>query len=251
MTETDPRLAAVGAAWDDSAAAGAWIAERLGPFGPSVGHAVPHGYESFAVVPVPRPDHGGPADADPRACGRTTSPLSVLMDVLRVLAVWTGKQDVHCGLWEGWGFLYDAGEDPLTAPGMAMFGFGADGAAMDARPATGESPLVPAARAGAAAHLLVRRVQRPAAPPLELPHRGYHLWTGPWRSAGALAHEHWSPPSLVWPEDRSWFVGAPIYTEDIAVAGSADMVRAVLTDPLLHGLGARLARLDETLRIDD
>ncbi len=221
MTDPHPFLTAVGARWDDSASAGEWIAGRLGPFGPSLGHAVPHGYEAYAVVPVPRPDDD--ADTETRPCCRSTSTLSALMDVLRVLAVWTGDQDVHSALWEGWGFLYDAGDDPLTAPGMAMFGW-ADAQA---------------------------RVQRPAAPALELPHRRYHLWTGPWRSAGALAHEHWSPPSLVWPEDRAWCVGAPIYTEEIAVAGTADMVRAVLDDPLLHGLGARPARVEDVLRIDD
>jgi len=52
-----PHLVAVDAAWDDGPDAGRWIADRLGPFGPSVGHAVPLGYPAYAVVPIP-PDAG-------------------------------------------------------------------------------------------------------------------------------------------------------------------------------------------------
>jgi hypothetical protein len=48
-----PYLAAAGAAWDDGPAAAAWIAPRLGPFGPSVGHAVPNDYPAYAIVEIP------------------------------------------------------------------------------------------------------------------------------------------------------------------------------------------------------
>ncbi|QAY69045.1 hypothetical protein [Xylanimonas protaetiae] len=243
------RLAAVGARWDGSPAAGDWVAARLGPFGPSVGHAVPHGYAAYAVVPVPRPDDD--AGGDPRSgrCCAATTPLSVLLDVLSVLARWTGNQDVHCALWEGWGFLHDPDEDPL-AGSMAVFGWASDGTPFNTETPT-STPLAASARAEALTELRSRRVPRPAAPPLELPGRRYHLWTGPWRSAGALAHEHASPPSLVWPDDRAWFVGAPVYTEEIAVGGSAEIVRALLADPALRALGARAATVDDVLRIDD
>ena len=43
ITVVCPHLVAVDAAWDDGPDAGRWIADRLGPFGPSVGHAVPLG----------------------------------------------------------------------------------------------------------------------------------------------------------------------------------------------------------------
>jgi hypothetical protein len=52
VTVVSPDLLAVGAAWEDGAGAGSWIAERLGPFGGAVGHAVPLGYEAYAVVPI-------------------------------------------------------------------------------------------------------------------------------------------------------------------------------------------------------
>jgi hypothetical protein len=47
-----PHLVGVGARWEDGPAVGAWIAERLGSFGPSVGHAVPLGYPAYAIVPI-------------------------------------------------------------------------------------------------------------------------------------------------------------------------------------------------------
>src|SRR3954466_9331184 len=56
VTVVSPHLVAVDAGWDDRPDAGAWIADRLGPFGASVGHAVPLGYPAYAVVPIP-PDH--------------------------------------------------------------------------------------------------------------------------------------------------------------------------------------------------
>ena len=53
ITVVCPHLVAVDAAWDDGPDPGRWIADRLGPFGPSVGHAVPLGYAAHAVVPIP------------------------------------------------------------------------------------------------------------------------------------------------------------------------------------------------------
>jgi hypothetical protein len=56
VTVVSPDLLAAGAAWDDGPGAGSWIAERLGPFGGAVGHAVPLGYAGYAVVPIPFED---------------------------------------------------------------------------------------------------------------------------------------------------------------------------------------------------
>lgn len=223
MTDS-PYLVAAGATWDDDADAGAWIAARLGPVGTSVGHAVPHGYDAYAVVPsLPRADDGA-ADT-----------YELLVDALAAV---TGDQPVHCGLWEGWGFLYDPGTDPRYAPGMGAFV-----AWDDEAPDPAEQRR---ARDEALAAMALLRVERPAAPPLHLPHRAYHLWTGPLRAALALRHE--AVPSLVWPEDRTWFLGAPIYTRELAVGGPAHVVDALLADPRL---AARRATPDDLLDIDD
>ena len=227
-----PFLHAVGAAWEDGPHAGAWIAGRLGPFGPSVGHAVPLGYPAYAIVPIPWDEDAEDDDA----------PVIVLDALLDVLGPFTGEQLVHCGMWDGFGWWYDTGADPRTAPGMGAGVFSPED---EPRPSQEE---VDRALAEARDAMAAERVERPDAEPLELPDRQYHLWSGPLRAALAFRHQAYSPPSLVWPEDRSWFVGAPIYTSEIAVAGSAAMIDAVLGDARL---GARRAQPDDALDIDD
>ena len=88
-------------------------------------------------------------------------------------------------------------------------------------------------------------IEPPDAEKLALPHRDYYLWTGPLLSATAFGD---SPPSLIWPDDRSWFVGVPIYTNEIAVGGTAALVDAILADARLD---ARRATPDDVLDIDD
>jgi len=237
------QLADVGAAWDPDPSAGEWIAPLLGPFGQRLDHAVPRGYERYAVVPVPEWD-------DPDA-----NPLSWLETLLDVLEPITGDQPVHVGYWDGWGWMYRHGEDAATAPGMSALvarttGWRARLARLLPRPAR---RLIPPGRqlreacAAAQAELGAARVEHPAAAPLQLPHRDYYLWTGPLRSATVF--ERWpDPPSLIWPEDRSWFVGAPIYTREAAVGGDATLIDAVLARPELH---ARAAQPETVLDIDD
>lgn len=229
--DASPHLAAAGAAWDDGPEAGLWIADRLAPFGDSVGHAVPLGYAAYAVAPLWPDEH---ASAD-RGC------LPVVEAVLDVLEPFTGDQPVHCGMWDGWGCWYSRGEDPRTAPGMAAGVYWAEGD----EPAQNE---IDRALAVTRERLALDRVQRPDVAPLRLPERAYHLWTGPLRSVTAFRRQQQDPPSLIWPENRSWFVGAPIYTNEIAIAGTADVVDAVLADARLN---ARRASPDDTLDTDD
>lgn len=177
-------LTAAGADWEDGPRAGEWIAGRLGPFGPSLGHAVPLGYAAYAIVPI-QWDEEDPHDR---------APMIALEAIFAVLQPVTGSQPVHCGIWSGW------------------------------------------------------PVHGPDAEPLVLPHREYWLWTGPLRSALAFRMHPEFLPSLVWPEDRAWFIGAPIWTNEIAVAGAAAMIDAIVRHPYLQ---ARAATPDESLDIDD
>ena len=227
-----PHLLAVDAGWDDGPGAGSWIGDRLGRFGASVEHAVPLGYEAYPVVPIPINDTAQPD-------GGALAVLEVLLDALAAL---TGRQPVHFGMWEGWAWWYDAGSDPRTASGMSAFVTWPEG---DDQPVQEEND---GALANAREELAADRVERPDAKPLDLPHRRYYLWTGPLRSAMAFAHEPHNPPSLIWPEDRSWFVGAPIYTNELAVAGTTAAVDAVMAHPRLN---ARRATPDTVLDTDD
>jgi hypothetical protein len=91
-------------------------------------------------------------------------------------------------------------------------------------------------------------VEYPDVAPLDLPNRRYYVWTGPLRSATAFDAWLHDPPSLVWPADRAWFVGIPIYTFEIAIAGSVAVVDAILGDPQLN---ARCVSTDYDLEGDD
>lgn len=216
----EERLTAAGAAWDAGPAAGEWIGPLLDEFGPTLGHAVPSGYEAYAVVPIPSGDEIA-----------SRQDYRVFEALVEVLAPFTGEQVVHTAFWEGWGWLYNHGEDPRTALGMGVFVFGSHD----------EMALAEATEAMAR-----RRVARPDVPPLALPGRKYFLWSGPLRSAAALRHTG-DIPSLVWPEDRSWFIGAPIYTAEIAVGADAQIIQAVLDAP---SLGARRAERGDVLEGD-
>lgn len=219
----------MGADWRDGPAEGGWIAERLGPFGPSVGHAVPHGYAAYAAMRLWQEEE--PLDDE--------GPLHLAM-LLDVLAPFTPSQPVTCGIWEGFSWLYEAGEDPRTAPGMSV----------DVWWLPTQEPTqagIDKALAEGQEHLARTRVARPAAAPLELPNRRYHLCSGP--LAATLAFDDKSdPPSLIWPQDRSWFLGLPIYTNEIAVAGSQALIEAVIADSRLK---ARHVTIDDVLDLDD
>jgi hypothetical protein len=236
-------LTAAGAAWDDDPSAGEWILPLWGEFGPAVDAIVPPVYAAYAVVPFPVDgDDGGDRDVD------LDGAHDHLDAVLDVLAPRTGDQPVHVGLWEGWGYLYDHGADPATAPGMAIYVSHDDPRWWRwGRQARADRAELRRARAAAGAELAGLRVERPAASPLDCPHRARYLWTGPLRAATALRRHH-DLPSLIWPDDRSWFVGIPEYTRELALGGSADLVAAVLAD---SRLGARPAQPSTVLDIDD
>jgi hypothetical protein len=234
VTVVSPHLLAVGGAWDDNAGAGAWISDRLAPFGPSVGHAVPLGYTAYAIVPIPP----GVEDDDVH---RRRVP-TVIEALVAVLGRFTGLQPVHFGIWDGWSWWYDTGTDARTVAARSLRPFWPEG---EDRPSQDE---IERERAAVSELVAAELVERPDAEPLDLPDRRYYLWTGPLRSALAFRHQPHDPPSLIWPEDRSWFVGVPIYTDEIAVAGPTALIDAVIADPRL---GTRRATPSDVLEGED
>jgi len=80
------------------------------PFGGAVGHAVPLGYEAYAVVPIAFED-----------ASETDYAALILTDaVVEVLGPFTGEQAVHCGVWEGWPWWYPTGGDPSRPQGTEV-----------------------------------------------------------------------------------------------------------------------------------
>ncbi|MGF0118241.1 hypothetical protein ACQFYA_18260 [Promicromonospora sp. Marseille-Q5078] len=224
-------LARAGARWDDDPRAGEWIAPLLGEFGPTLGHAVPQAYAAYAVVPLGWDDDG---DFDPDAASERIDVL------LGVLAAWTGEQHVHGTLWEGWPSLYDRGGG-VRSSGTAV------GLAWDPDGPQPTAEELAEARREAEEDLLARLVARPSVERLKLPHRDYHVWTGTPRSVTAL-HDVVELPSHVWPEDRSWFLGMPICTVEVALGGPVDLVDGVLAEERLE---ARRATPSTVLDGDD
>jgi hypothetical protein len=91
-------------------------------------------------------------------------------------------------------------------------------------------------------------IECPDVSPLDLPNRSYYVWKGPLVSA--IAFDSWVhfPPSLVWPQDRSWYIGVPEYTAEIAIGASAAAITSVVSDLKLD---ARRVDRDYELDIDD
>lgn len=225
VTVVSPYLLAVDATWDHGPAAGDWIASRLDSFGATVGHAVPTGYPAYAIVPIQRLDD----DQDYR----------VLRALLDVLEPFTGDRPTHSAMWPGFGFMHETGEDPRAGAGV--------GVAWENGDPTPTREEIERVRAAGIEQQAARRIECPDAEMLALPHREYYLWTGPLRSALAFEHQSF-PPSLVWPEDRSWFIGAPIWTNEFAIAGTVEIIATVLSE---RRLLARTATTDDHLDSDD
>lgn len=227
MTVRSPFLTAAGADWVDGTAVGDWIAKQLGPFGPSVVHAVPRGYADYAVAPITADDDGEPFET-----------LRSLQPLLDRLDAFTGNQLVCTAIWEGWGWFYETGTTPRPNGGVY---WDQDGP----RPSAEE---LERARAQARREVAEAMVEFPDVTPLELPARRYYTWTGPLQSATAFREWLHSPPSLIWPTDRAWFIGIPIHTAEIAVGGSVAMIDAIISDPAID---ARRVSTDYELDIDD
>jgi hypothetical protein len=229
---------------------GGWIAERLGgPVG-TVGFVVPRGFAAYArVLHAVELSGDGPAIRWAQVCAITgriphalmqwaaiatpvagstlsTSPsglwdqvevsvgtlvpetLGVLLDVLEPV---TGGQDCFHALWDGWGWVDGAGATLVRA--------GTDGDP----PSRASAPLpvvAPAVRQG---------------PRLRLSGREYLLFRGPLSAALRMGWQvdatrfDPQPPSLLWPQDHSWCLATEIDFDSTLIAGSTDLVEAVLS----------------------
>lgn len=238
-----------------------WLAPRLGPFGRQVGSFVPHGFEAYARIlhPVPRgPDAwatwadvcaaGGrrphalmqwdtisrAAEERARSAGPSSHPwvgeppepgnldsaaLTALCDVL-ARHTRPGEGCVFA-LWDGYGWIQGT-------PSVVL---------VDRR-----TPIPPA---------LPQSVLD--GPRLHLPGRDYLLFTGTLPAAASMgwhaAPECFVPqsPNLFWPHDRSWCVATEIDLDSTVVAGTNELVRAVLA---ASGLEAWPVAADDSLSSD-
>ena len=203
---------------------GDWIAPRLGPFGGWVGSVAPRGYAAYARVLHPV-ESGETAALTPwdRTCATSGATPHALMQwsavagssdgtpdagnldarSLRALCLLlitrTPAQECFFALWEGHGWVDCRGSTPPRPSGYPV-------------------------------EILDR-------PRLELPHRSYLLFSGPLTESPLFVDPHGvgpQSPNLFWPADRSWFVATEIDFDSTIVAGSVELVAAVLAEPGLE-----------------
>ena len=145
---------------------------------------------------------------------------AALAALLDVLAPFTGEQECHHALWEGYGWL-------TGSSAFMVFAYAdSDGGPPPPPPQRAEVP-----------HELRRALD---APRLMLPGRDYLLFAGPLRAALSMGHqvtEDWfdpQSPNLLWPLDRSWCLASEIDFDSTLIAGSAELIEAVLAAPGLE-----------------
>jgi hypothetical protein len=227
-----------------------WVVARVGRFGSGVGGLVPHGFEAYARVLHPAWEAGdrpvtwatvaawsgrvvhprvqfeaiaSPAEA---AAARPwqnapytgTLPPNLLSALCDVLASHTRTPE-HCWfcVWDG--YTRTPGPDAVftaTKPGEP-----ADEAA--------DSRVLPPRFPPGTASL----------PEVVLPERPYLLLDGPLDAAGELAMTSYDQsPSLLWPDDRAWFVATDVDLDSTYLGGSAALVRDLLADARLEAVEA-------------
>ncbi len=183
----------------------------------------PAGFESYARIlhtPLHHEDH------DRREGCLDEDQLVVLKQVLAPRTA--PAQDCINALWDGYGAI-DGGE----AAGFLTAFTGSYAYGRIFRQAK-KQPPPPAAFP----------VEVMVGPRLHLPDRDYLLFAGPLAEAGrwgAMPYAVDIPrdinsPNLLWPEDHTWFVATEIDQDWTGVAGSAELIAAVLADPRLEAV---------------
>jgi hypothetical protein len=135
-------------------------------------------------------------------------------------------------VWEGWGGL-------TSSAGLAVL------TASDGPLPVGSGDFV--AERGPGSGILPKEVVN--GPVLKLPDRAYYLFGAGIRSfAGrgwpSAAPWHDDPnfpqsPSIVWPDDRSWVLVTEIDWDSTIVAGSWELIKALVSDPSIEALPVR------------
>jgi hypothetical protein len=231
---------------------GGWIAPRLGPFGGWVGSVAPRGYAAYARVLHPVPDaHDRPARWA-QVCAATGRRPHALMQWHAIAGVIETQVETRSGtaltktmLWPGAepevGNLEPDALRTLcgvlaghTAPGQDCFF-----ALWEGRGWIHGSPSVAVANLDGSSEPVP-----PAFPPevidgprLRHPGRNYLLFTGPLSAALDLGDPRgvWlQSPNLFWSAERSWCVATEIDFDSTIVAGSSELIAAVLAEPRLE-----------------
>jgi len=186
----------------------------------------PHALMQWEAIttPAPAPRSGVEVPISPAGrweevqVDRGTLQPTALAPLLDVLAPFTGDQDCHHALWDGWGWL---------SRGSAIWAFFQDG----------PGPRPPAPTRAPPPDVLQQALN---APRLSLPGREYLLFIGPLRAALTTGHQVtdvWfdpQSPNLMWPQDRTWCLASEIDFDSTLIGGPVELIDAVLAAPALE-----------------
>lgn len=118
-------------------------------------------------------------------------------------------------VWEGWGWMHIGAHSMLSAPGQPV----------------ADTPRVPP-----------EWELDLTGPKFSLPHRRYHLFTGPIDAAtatGSWVTPDWfdpQSPSLFWPDDNVWCVSTEVDRDSTLIGGNPELIDAITASPLLEAL---------------
>ena len=167
------------------------------------------------------PPEGRSSCEDPEEGNLDPISMAALYDVLANMS--TAAQAFH-GFWAGWGGLHQGSVARLSNDGQG-----------DEPPASA-FPFPPQVVNG---------------PTLDLPGRDYLVFSGsldPTLFAARPGSSFWpQSPSLSWPDDHSWCVATDIDFDSTLVAGSVELIAAVLAHP---GLEAWPVTAEDLLTFD-
>ncbi len=178
----------------------------------------PHALMQWRSITTPAPGVQLPLSSEGRwdevTVQEGTLEPPALSSLLDVLAPFTGEQECHHALWEGYGWL-------TGASSFLVF------AHADSEGGPPPPPPQPA-------QVPPQLQQALTAPRLSLPGRDYLLFAGPLRAALAMGHQvtdDWfdpQSPNLLWPADRSWCLTSEIDFDSTLIGGSVELIEAVL-----------------------
>ena len=213
---TSPFGDAVRAAPDAHAAT--WIAPVLHSFGADVGAIAPPGHDRYLRVEDLGHGHPGPEGDD------------LVRRLAAVLAQHTATpHHAWFAIWEGYGWLSGT-TLYFHPPGWRGLASRLHRRRADRAEAARRAPL---------------QATLAALPQLQLPHRTYHLLSGPVTAVNGIvepgAVDRPQVPDLWWPDDRAWFVATDTDLDWTYVGGTV-----ALSDALLAALPERARPVDIT-----
>lgn len=238
----------------DDLSPAAWIPERLHPFAQDAGAIIPPGFDAYARIFHPATRRVGLvempvtwreiADANLRV-HHSEMQLGSLVALVGTPTVRFARQP-QPGLFDSWprigslpldlaralvGVLGDHTSTPERCWFAAWEGWGDP--VFATLVGSGDSPAPPPPTV----------IERPKRPTFNVPGRGYYIAHGPLEAALDTVYgvaQHYQSASIWWPDDQAWCVATEVDFDWTYVGGSAACTAAVIANPQLEALPARL-----------